>query len=139
MTETEQLYAIIEKKLLEVTFAIRKFHYYIYGYNEVKIYTDHQPLVSIVRKNLDKLENNRLKRLKLKLINYKFTLEYLSGKYMYIVDLYIRNIIHKDENDDESLRDLIHTVKVTELKYSTDKLIELKLETNKDEILSRVK
>jgi len=139
LTETEQLYAIIEKKLLEVTFAIRKFHYYIYGYNEVKIYTDHQPLVSIVRKNLDKLENNRLKRLKLKLINYKFTLEYLSGKYMYIVDLYIRNIIHKDENDDESLRDLIHTVKVTELKYSTDKLIELKLETNKDEILSRVK
>jgi len=42
-------------------------------------------------------------------------LEYLPGKYMYIADLLTRNIIHKDENDDESLRDLIHTAKVTEL------------------------
>lgn len=41
LTETEQMYAVIEKELLAITFAVKKFHYYIYGHNEVKIYTDH--------------------------------------------------------------------------------------------------
>jgi len=66
LTETEQMYTVIEKESLAIKFAVKKFHYYIYGHNEVKIYTDHQPLVSIAKKNLEKIENNRLKRLKLK-------------------------------------------------------------------------
>ncbi|XP_060861804.1 uncharacterized protein K02A2.6-like [Metopolophium dirhodum] len=53
-------------------------------------------------------------------------------------DLLTRNIIYKEEKDDESLRDLIHTVKVAEIKYSTEKLSELKSETNNDTILKRV-
>jgi len=69
LTETVQIYAIIEKELLAITFAVKKFHFYIFDHKEVKIYTDHQPLVSIVNKNIVKVENNRLKRLKLKLIN----------------------------------------------------------------------
>jgi len=58
---------------------------------------------------------------------------------MYIADLLTRNIMYKDENEDASLRDLIHTARVAEIKYSIDKIIELKLETNRDKILSRVK
>ncbi|KAF0739490.1 Uncharacterized protein FWK35_00028159 [Aphis craccivora] len=139
LTETEQMYAVIEKELLAITYAVKKFHYYIYGHNEVKIYTDHQPLVSIVKNHLEKIENNRLKQLKLKLINYYFTLEYLPGRYMYIADLLTRNIIYKTEKDDESLKDLIHTVKIAEIKYSTEKQNELKLETNRDMVLLRVK
>jgi len=57
---------------------------------------------------------------------------------MYIADLLTRNIIHKAEKDDESLKDLTHTVKMAEIKYSTEKLNELKLETNRDEVLQRV-
>lgn len=33
LTETEQMYAVIEKELLAITFAVKKFHYYIYGHN----------------------------------------------------------------------------------------------------------
>jgi len=51
---------------------------------------------------------------------------------MYIADLLTRNIIHKEVKDDGSLKDLIHTVRITEIKYSTEKLNELKLETNRD-------
>lgn len=138
LTETEQMYAIIEKELLAITFAVKKFHYYIYRHKDMKIYTDPQPLVSIIKKSIEKIENNRLKRLKLKLMNYNFILDYLPGKYMYIADLLTRNIIYKEEKDDESLRDLIHTVKVAEIKYSTDKLSQLKSETNNDTILKRV-
>jgi len=58
---------------------------------------------------------------------------------MYIADLLTRNIIHKTEKDDESLKDFIHTVKIAEIKYSTEKLNELKLETNRDMVLLRVK
>jgi len=58
---------------------------------------------------------------------------------MYIADLLTRNIIHKKEKDDESLRDLIHTVRIAEIKYSVEKLSELKAETNNDLILKRVK
>lgn len=71
-------------------------------------------------------------------MNYNFILDYLPGKYMYIADLLTRNIIYKEEKYDESLRDLIHTVKVAEIKYSTEKLSELKSETNNDTILKRV-
>ena len=71
-------------------------------------------------------------------MNYKFTLEYLPGKYMYIADLLTRNIIQNEEIDDESLKDLIHTVKVSEIRYSVEKLVELKLETDRDKILKRV-
>lgn len=31
LNETEQLYAIIEKELLAITYACKKFHYYIFG------------------------------------------------------------------------------------------------------------
>lgn len=92
-----------------------------------------------MRKNVNQVENNRLKRLKLKLMNYRYTLEYLPGKYKYMANLLTRNIIHKEENDDATLRYLMHTVKVTEIRYSIDKLVELKIETNRDRILSRVK
>ncbi|KAL4134936.1 hypothetical protein QTP88_006616 [Uroleucon formosanum] len=143
LTETEQMYAIIEKELLAITFAVKKFHYYIYRHKDMKIYTDPQPLVSIIKKSIEKIENNRLKRLKLKLMNYNFILDYLPGKYMYIADLLTRNIIYKEEKDDESLRDLIHTVKVAEIKYSTDKLTELTVEDglvyfNKRVVIPRV-
>lgn len=76
LTEIKQLYAIIEKEFL----AVKKFHHYMYGYSEVKIYTNYQLLVSIIKKNVEKIGNNRLKRLKLKLLNYNFSLEYLPGK-----------------------------------------------------------
>lgn len=83
MSETEQLCALIEKELL----AVEKFHCYMFDHNIVNIFTDHQSLVSIISMSIDTIENNRLKKLKLKPINYNFSLENLLEKYMFNADL----------------------------------------------------
>jgi len=139
LTDTEKGYAQIEKELLAVTFSCQKLHNYIYGNNNIIIYTDHQPLVSIIKKGLDKIQNNRIKRLKMKLFLYKFDLVYLPGKFMYIADLLSRNFIKdKSVKDDESMEDKIHTVKVGEIRFSEEKINEYKKNILEDETLKRV-
>jgi len=58
---------------------------------------------------------------------------------MFIPDLLTRNIIKKSEEDDESMLDLTHVVKIAELKYSKKRMEELILETKEDTVLERVK
>ena len=54
MTETQMNYAQIEKELLAVLFACKKFDDYLYGKKSVIVETDHQPLVTILKKPLRK-------------------------------------------------------------------------------------
>ena len=51
LSDAETRYAQIEKELLAVVFACRKFHDFIYG-RRVTIETDHKPLITIVKKPL---------------------------------------------------------------------------------------
>ena len=46
LTETEQSYSNIERELLSVIFALKRFHHYVYGYTAM-VQTDHKPLVSV--------------------------------------------------------------------------------------------
>ena len=62
LTETETRYAQIEKELLAIVFACDHFEAYIYGREQVNIETDHQPLVSIITKPLNKAPD-RLQRM----------------------------------------------------------------------------
>lgn len=68
LSETEQRYAQIEKEMLAIKFACEKFHRLIYGQTIIKVKTDHQPLVAIMKKNIEKIPNNRLKRMRIKLM-----------------------------------------------------------------------
>ncbi|XP_050528243.1 uncharacterized protein K02A2.6-like [Daktulosphaira vitifoliae] len=100
LTETEKEYAQIEKELLSITYACKKLHEYIYGNNNIVIYTDHQPLVT---------------------------------------DLLSRNVSKGNVvNDDESMNDIVHTVKIGEIKFSENKLEEYKKNILKDEALKLV-
>jgi len=139
LTDIEKGYAQIEKELLAVTFSCQKLYNYIYGNNNIIIYTDHQPLVSIIKKGLDKIQNNRIKRLRMKLFFYTFDLVYLPGKFMYIADLLSRNFIKdKSVKDDESMKDKIHTVKVGDFRFSEEKINEYKKKKLEDETLKMV-
>lgn len=97
LSETECLTCNNKKKknILVVAFAVKKFHYYVFGHDNINIFTDHQPVVSIISKCTDKVKNIRLEKLKLKLINYNFLFEYLPEKYMSNANLLTRNIIKK--------------------------------------------
>ena len=84
LTETEQRYAQIGKELLSIVFATAKFHQYIYG-KHITIETDHQPLVTIVKKPLHKAPA-RLQKMMMQLYRYDFDLVYKKGAELYIAD-----------------------------------------------------
>lgn len=134
LTETETNYAQIEKELLSITFALSKFHNYLYGQNII-INNDHLPLVSLIKKPIDKIKNNRLKRLRSKLLTYTFKLEYVLGAKLFIADLLSRNIIQRHNIDDTDMTEVVHTVNIApELVMSDEKLKLYQKETQDDEV-----
>lgn len=84
LTDTETRYAQIEKELLAVVFACTKFKDYVYG-KQVVLETDHQPLVSILKKPIHNALA-RLQRMLFRLQSYDISLVYKKGKQMDLVD-----------------------------------------------------
>ena len=84
LTPTEQGYAQIEKELLAVVFALRKFDHYTYG-RSVKVERDHKPLQIIMKKPLLDAPK-RLQRMLLQLQRYDIDLIYKPGKEMFLAD-----------------------------------------------------
>lgn len=95
--------------MVSIVFACSKFHYLIYGQDRIKVNTDLQPLVSIMKKEIHKIPNNRFRRLRLKLLLYNVDVQFLPGKYMYVADYLSRNYIKREVKDDE-LDDVVHTL-----------------------------
>ena len=85
LSETEQNYPQIDKELLATVFGCEKFHGYVYG-RPKNIQTDHNPLVTIVKKELYKA-SPRLQRLLLRSLKYNINrITYVPGKYLYLAD-----------------------------------------------------
>ena len=85
MTKAETNYAQIEKEMLSIVFAVRKFHQYIYGKASVVVENDHKPLEMIMKKSMDKVPP-RLQRMRLCLQPYDLIVKYVPGKFMYVAD-----------------------------------------------------
>ena len=80
MTSAETRYATIEKEMLGVAWAVQKCHKFLAGLPHFDILTDHNPLISILNsKRLDEIENPRLQRLRMKIISYNFTAQWVKG------------------------------------------------------------
>lgn len=135
LTETEQNYAQIEKELLSVCFAMEKFHNLIYGL-KISVFNDHKPLVYILNKPFDKIKNNRLRRLRLKLLPYDLTLHYVPGPKLVIADFLSRNCSLKSNHDTAYLTDVVHTIET--LSLSPLKEVEYKNATAEDTTLSKL-
>ena len=84
MNETQCRYAQIEKELLAVVFACKRFHQYVYG-KHIKIESDHKPLEAIFKKPLSQAPS-RLQKMLMQLQAYDITLVYKKGAEMYIAD-----------------------------------------------------
>lgn len=136
MTPTECSYSQIEKELLSLIFACRKFHYYIYG-RPIIAYTDHAPLLAIMKKEIAQIPSNRLQKMKLKLFNYDIELRYLPGKKMYVADLLSRNYLPEKYSSEIDTDGRVHCIN----RYNSElnKLYDIKKETENDIVLNKVK
>lgn len=85
MTRSECKYTQIEKECLGVAYGLERFHSYIYGLSSFTVETDHRPLVSIIRKNLNEM-SPRIQRLMMKMQRYDFELVYTPGKHLLFAD-----------------------------------------------------
>lgn len=84
LTDTEVAYAQIEKETLAIVFAAERFEQFIYG-RPVKVDTDHKPLETIFKKNLNSAPR-RLQRMLLRLQKFDLTVSYKKGTEMYLAD-----------------------------------------------------
>ncbi|KAL1460274.1 hypothetical protein WDU94_012195 [Cyamophila willieti] len=133
LTDTEKLYAQIDKEMLSILFSCRKYHHYIYG-KKVRVQTDHLPLVSIFNKNLCNVPSSRLQRMKLQLAKYDLCVEYLPGKSMHVADLLSRNFLPEQYNQEITIEGEICSLE-------SETLLDLKQlaeETEKDVNLSLI-
>lgn len=99
LTETESRYAQIEKELLALVYACSKFHHYIYG-RAVTVETDHQPLVTILKKPLH-TASTRIQRMMLCLQHYNLNVIYKRGRELYVADALSRAHLPSTDQDDE--------------------------------------
>ena len=84
LTETEKLYAQIEKEALAIVHCCKKFHFYIFG-KSVVVQTDHKPLETICKKPL-LAAPMRLQRMMLRLQPYDLEVQYVPGKEIPVAD-----------------------------------------------------
>jgi hypothetical protein len=84
LTKAEKNYAQIEKELLAILFACKRFEQYIIG-NTAKVHTDHKSLINIYHKTLLGVPR-RLQMMMLYLHSYGVELQYVPGKELIIAD-----------------------------------------------------
>ena len=132
MTDTEQRYAQIEKELLAVTFACKRFHDYIYG-RPVKVETDHQPLITIMKKPLHAAPF-RLQKLMMQLQRYDLDVVYKRGKELYVADTLSRAYLTEEDTDEEEWYDVMCVLPVSERRKE-----ELLEELKKDSVCQQLK
>ena len=118
MSKADLNYAQIEKEMLSLVFAVRKFHQYIYGKDLVVIENDHKLLETIMKKTMDKVPP-RLQRMMLNLLPYDLHVHYVPGKFMYLADMLsraylpIQNADHKDQEIGYVVHSIIKNFPIT--------------------------
>lgn len=130
LSETEKMYAQIEKEFLAVVFSTVKFRDYIYG-RSVLVQSDHKPLVSIMQKDIHKIPSSKLQRMRLRLLNYDIKLEYIPGKYLHLADYLSRYFLDSNICEEEK----VFTESVLSINVSEEKVRLFQKETIADSTL----
>ena len=100
LTPAQRNYSTIELEFLAIVRAIHKCKFYLHGLEVFKVITDHKPLLGIMSKGSEELDNNRLARLREKVGQYNFEIEWTAGKYHYAADALSRFPIFDAYEDD---------------------------------------
>jgi hypothetical protein len=93
---------MIELERFSAAWAMHKFRQFIEWLPHFELVTDHRPLIPILNEySLDKLDNPRILRLKLKMQRFQFTARWVRGKYNLEADALFRAPVEIASPDDE--------------------------------------
>ena len=134
LTDTETRYASIEREMLAVVSALERFHQYTFG-RFTQVVSDHKPLEMIVKKNLSKAPK-RLQGMLLRIQKYNYDIKYSPGKTMVLADTLSRAYQPRQPDNIEGYEEVNM---VNFLPIRDERLEQLKLETDQDEILQMLK
>ena len=100
LTATERNYSQLEKEALTMVYALRKFHYYLWGQANFTIIVNHKPLLGIFSpsKNIPFMASDRIQRWSLLLQSYNFTFCHRSGVLLGTVDALSRLPLPNDSS-----------------------------------------
>ena len=95
LTDAESRYAVIELKLLVITWAIWKCRVFLTGMQQFDMITDHNPLIAIINHHrLDEIENPRLQHLHAKIMAFTFRANWQKGSINYAPDALSHNPVN---------------------------------------------
>ena len=94
LTEMQKGYVAIELELLAVTWAMEKFHHFLYG-NELTLETDQKPLEAILSKSLNQA-TPRIQRILIRTFPYHLKIRYIPGATNHVADCLSRLGVQKD-------------------------------------------
>jgi hypothetical protein len=86
LNPAEKSYALVELEALAVKYVVEKCRYYLLGMQKFTVWSNHQPLVGIWRKQIDKIGNARCQKWRENLSFYNFNVEWKAGKTFYVAD-----------------------------------------------------
>ena len=142
LTQSQRVYSQIQKEALAIIFALKKFHYFLYGRTFILI-TDHKPSLAIFGPNkaTPVMAANRLARWALMLNQYDYTIEYrktnLHGNADALSRLPAGPDTKFDREEGEADVETICTIHSISQQLDTTPQNVIR-ESNKDPILSRV-
>ena len=131
LTETEQRYANIGRKLLAVVFGRERFRTYIYGC-KFRVESDHKPLEMISLKNLIAVPPH-LQRMFLSLQEYDLSIIYRPGKEIILADGFSR-LPNKKIKEEININ-----VRVDFVQFFIEKLTQIHQATKADPILCELR
>ena len=131
LTARERQYAQIEKELLAIVCACRKFDQYVFQ-QEIQVHTDHKPLQTISRKSLA-VTPKRLQRMLLSLQRYQIRVIYTPGPKVPVADALSRAPVDEEQSVFEEEQQQVMMSEVTESAISDPTLEEIRKRTARDE------
>lgn len=119
LSKTEANYAVNEKELLAIVWAIKSLRNYLYGCRGLNIFTDHQPLTYSMS---DKNPNAKIKRWRAFIEEFAPKFYYKPGNLNVVADALSRQVMnHLSEVGSHSEVSLTDTIKIVETSLNSFK------------------